>query len=213
MTRTRERAWHRGLDRESVVAEALRILDAEGRGALTMRHLAASLQVEAASLYAHVGSKDDLVDAVLDRVLDSVVLPKAGTDLRAALAAGFASYRRTLTGHPAIVHLMTERARLSGSQIRLAQRSIELLQAAGLSMRAAVDTHVTLVAFVLGFILQEVSRPTAPAPVGAGSPLMREVVATLAERSVDDRFAVGLELILDGAGIPPGNVPPGDVRD
>ena len=109
--RSRDVAWHRGLDRKSVAAEALRILDEEGRTGLTMRRLAASLGVEAASLYAHVASKDDLVDAVLDSVLDSVILPEPDADARASLVAGFTSYRRTLVAHPSIVILMTERAR------------------------------------------------------------------------------------------------------
>lgn len=202
MPRSRNLAWHRGLDREGVVGEALRILDEEGRGALTMRHLATALQVEAASLYAHIGSKDELVDAVLDRVLDSVALPEPGLDVREALTAGFGSYRRTLTAHPAIVLLMTERARLSGSQVRLAERSIEELRASGLSMRAAVDAHVTLIAFVLGFILQEVSRPTTSPAASTRSDLIEEALSTLTERTVDERFAVGLGLILDGAGVP-----------
>jgi len=203
MTKSRARAWHRGLDREAVVAEALRILDAEGRQALTMRRLAAALQVEAASLYGHIRSKDELVDAVLDRVLDSVVLPEPGLDVRAELVAGFTSYRRSLVEHPAIVFLMTERARFSGAQLRLAQRSIELLEGAGLSRRVAVDAQVTLVSFTLGFILQEVSRPTAPQPGVAPSPFLRSVQATLAERSIDARFEVGLALILDSVGVPP----------
>jgi len=200
--RTRELAWHRGLDRAALAGEALRILDEEGRDALTMRHLAASLQVEAASLYAHVQSKDELIDAVLDQVLDGVVLPEPGPDPRAALLRGFDSYRRTLVAHPAVVLLMTERSRLSTSQLRLAERSIEILVGAGLSMRQAVDAHVTLVAYVLGFILQEVSRPTAPAPAAALSPQMDDVVRTLRERSVDERFEVGVRLILDGVGVP-----------
>ena len=56
-TRKREPAWHRGLDRQAVAAEALRILDEEGRAGLTMRKLAASLDVEAASLYTHVATE------------------------------------------------------------------------------------------------------------------------------------------------------------
>jgi AcrR family transcriptional regulator len=200
--RPQDLAWHRGLDRQAVAAEALRILDEEGRAGLTMRRLAASLAVEAASLYAHVASKDDLVDAVLDSVLDSVILPEPGADARASLLAGFQSYRRALVGHPSIVILMTERARFSRSQLRLAQRSIEILESVGLSERAAVDAHVTLIAFVLGFILQEVSRPARPPAVTETSPLMQSVFSTLAERSVDERFEIGLALILDGVGVP-----------
>jgi AcrR family transcriptional regulator len=200
--RKQTHAWHRGLDRQAVVAEALRILDEEGRAGLTMRKLAASLQVEAASLYAHVASKDDLVDAVLDSVLDSVILPEPDADARRSLLVGFLSYRHALAAHPSILILMTERARFSRSQLRLAQRSIEILESVGLSERAAVDAHVTLVAYVLGFILQEVSRPASPPPMTATSPLMRSVFSTLAERGVDERFEVGLALIFDGVGVP-----------
>jgi len=200
---TSGRSWHQGLTRPAVIAEALRILDDEGRDALTMRRLAALLDVEAPSLYAHIGSKDDLIDGVLDSVLDTVVLPPVGPDVRASLIAGFASYRRALLRHPAVVVLMTERARFSSAQLRLVRRSIELLESAGLSTRSAVDAHVTMIAFVLGFILQEVSRPSGSAAGGlAPDPLLTRVLATLAERGVDERFEVGLGLILDGVGVP-----------
>jgi hypothetical protein len=98
---------------------------------------------------------------------------------------------------------MTERARFSSAQLRLVRRSIELLESAGLSTRSAVDAHVTMIAFVLGFILQEVSRPSGSAAGGglAPDPLLTRVLATLAVR-VDERFEVGLGLILDGVGVP-----------
>jgi AcrR family transcriptional regulator len=196
------RPWHRGLDRDAVATAALRILDEDGEPALTMRHLAAVLGVEAASLYAHVESKDDLVDAVLDRVLDEVVLPAPTNDPRADLVASLGTYRRTLLAHPAAVPLFTERATRSASQVRLIERSLGLLAAAGLSTRAAVDTHVTLLAYTLGFVVQEVGRSTAtPRPVAEASPVLRRALATLAERGVDERFDVGLGLILDGAGV------------
>ena len=106
---------------------------------------------------------------------------------------------RTLVAHPRVVMLMLERADRSAAQARLITRSIELLESLGLSTRAAVDAHVTLVAYVLGFIVQEVGRPTTtPAPVAATSPTLAKALSTLAERSVDERFTVGLELILDG---------------
>jgi len=198
-----DRRWHRGVTREAITSEALRILDLEGREALTMRHLASVVGVEAASLYAHVGSKDELVDAVLDSVLDTIPLPPIGPDLRTSLADGFRAYRAALLRHPSVVLLMTERARMSGAQVRLARRSIELFEAAGLSHRAAVDGHVTLVAYVLGFLLQEVSRPAARPSAGTPpDPVMARTLATLAERTVDQRFNAGLDLILDGIGVP-----------
>src|SRR5262245_6029540 len=135
------RSWHQGLTREAIIEEAVRILDEEGRAALTMRRLGKALEVEAPSLYAHIRGKDELVDAILDSVLDTVELPAAGPDERASLIEGFLGYRRALLRHPAIILLMTERARFSGSQFRLAARSVDLLESAGLSRREALDAH------------------------------------------------------------------------
>lgn len=193
------RSWHRGLDRDAVITQALKILDSEGRPALTMRRLAADLEVEPASLYAHVQSKQDLIDGVLDRVLDEVELPDMTADWRADMRAGLGTYRQTLRGHAATVLLMTERARGSPSQARLVVRSIETLEGAGLSTRDAVDAHVVLVAYVLGFVLQEVGRPwTMPPSVIGTSLVIERTVRTLLTRSVDERFEIGLSVILDG---------------
>jgi AcrR family transcriptional regulator len=197
---TGTRPFHRGLDRDAVLQAALVILDRDGREALTMRRLAHDLDVQAASLYTHVRSKDDLIDAVLDRVLDSVPLPNPRPDWRRSLIAGFVAYRKALVEHPAVVHLITERARTSRSQIRLVERSIELLEAAGLTIVQAVETHVTLVAFTLGFIIQEVGRPAdPPRDISPASDVFPRAITALATRTVDQRFRTGLDLILDGA--------------
>lgn len=193
------KSWHRGIGRPDVAAAALAILDTDGWPALTMRRVAQDLDVKAASLYTHIADKDDLLDAVLDLVLDSIELPPRRGRPRAALVRSFRAYRKALVAHPRVVRLMTQRSRLSMSQVRLVERSVELLTEAGLSMREAVDAHVALVAFTLGFLMQEVGRPPGPPPPGAlERPLFRATLESLAERPVDERFDVGLARILDG---------------
>ncbi|HEX2647809.1 MAG TPA: TetR/AcrR family transcriptional regulator C-terminal domain-containing protein [Candidatus Dormibacteraeota bacterium] len=183
-----------------MLSAAVAVLDAEGRAALTMRRVARKLGVEAASLYGHVRSKDDLIDGVLDLVLDGVQLPREDLDWRTALLHGFTSYRRTLTSHPAVPGLMTERSHTSAAQARLVARSIELLESSGLSTASAVRVHITLVAYTIGFVVQEVGRPPRmSASALASSATMQRAVKALLGTSVDDRFRAGLELILDGA--------------
>src|SRR5271168_3880685 len=58
--------------RESVVAEALKIVDMEGLGALTMRRLAGNLGVGVATVYAAVPSKEILFQALADAVIIEV---------------------------------------------------------------------------------------------------------------------------------------------
>jgi AcrR family transcriptional regulator len=79
----RPRGRPASIDLEAVLDAALRVLDAEGVDAVTMRRLAAELDVSAMAVYRHVGSKEELlrlvaagVVAVSDHVF--VALASAG---------------------------------------------------------------------------------------------------------------------------------------
>lgn len=63
------------LSRERIVAAAIEVLDAEGLDAVSMRRVATELGTGPASLYAHVGDKQELLDLVLDEVLGAVEVP------------------------------------------------------------------------------------------------------------------------------------------
>ena len=60
------------LSRDGIVAAALALVDAEGLEALSTRRLAAELGVSGPSLYNHVATKDELIDAVVDSVVAGV---------------------------------------------------------------------------------------------------------------------------------------------
>jgi AcrR family transcriptional regulator len=61
------------LTRGGVAAVAVRIADEKGLKAVTMRHLAAELGVEAMSLYHHIPGKEALFDAMVEAVCDEIV--------------------------------------------------------------------------------------------------------------------------------------------
>src|SRR5580658_10097949 len=63
------------ISQEAIVAAAIGLLDREGLAALSMRRLAEELGTGAASLYWHVGSKDGLLDLVLDQLISEVKIP------------------------------------------------------------------------------------------------------------------------------------------
>jgi AcrR family transcriptional regulator len=70
----------RPLDYAQIVDAAMRVLDAEGVDGMSMRRVAQELGTGAASLYAHIQNKEELVDAVLDRAMGEVVLPESAGD-------------------------------------------------------------------------------------------------------------------------------------
>ncbi len=63
------------LSLELIVRTGLDILLDEGLDAVSMRRVAQALDTGPASLYAHVATKDELVELMLDRVLEEVPLP------------------------------------------------------------------------------------------------------------------------------------------
>ncbi|MBD3941436.1 TetR/AcrR family transcriptional regulator C-terminal domain-containing protein [Microbacterium sp. NEAU-LLC] len=186
-----KREWHRGITRDSVANAAVALLDREGRKALTMRRLAQDLDVTAASLYFHVAGKDDLIELVVERVLDGVRLPPSPD-----LVAAFVAYRRALLDHSEAALLILEFPRLTQASARLTERSLTLLTDSGMPLREATDRHVTAVAYMLGWVLQELMpRKIAPG-LAIDSPLVREAMSDLGRRETEDRFVIGLRLIL-----------------
>ena len=60
------------LDRERILAAAMRIIDAEGLDALSMRRLGTELGVNPMAAYYHVPNKAALYDLVLEAVMAGV---------------------------------------------------------------------------------------------------------------------------------------------
>ena len=73
------------IDREDVLETALGLLDGEGAEALTMRRLASELGVSAMTPYRYVGSKDELLVVLVDRLAARLVYPPRPGDPKEAM--------------------------------------------------------------------------------------------------------------------------------
>ncbi|UWF76635.1 MULTISPECIES: TetR family transcriptional regulator [Microbacterium] len=83
-------------DRESVTCAALDLLDRVGLPDLSMRRLAAELDVQPSALYWHVASKQELLAAVADRILRTVPEPDPAAplaDVARAIRDSLLAYR------------------------------------------------------------------------------------------------------------------------
>jgi AcrR family transcriptional regulator len=77
-----------GLHRDEIVAAALKVAEAEGPEAVSMRRIAKDLGVGTMSLYHHIPTKDDLLDLMHDHVMGELLIPadELAGDWQAALA-------------------------------------------------------------------------------------------------------------------------------
>lgn len=105
-----ERLWERmraaeeqsrpSLNRRRIVEAAVRIADAEGLDAVTMRKIAAELGSSPMALYRHVDRKEDLPELMLDAVLGEMELPdRPSGDWRADLRLLSRRRREVLLRH------------------------------------------------------------------------------------------------------------------
>src|SRR5438270_13653613 len=86
--------------REKIAALAIRIADAEGLEAASIRRIAAKLGSGAASLYRYVANKQELFDLMADRVLGEDSMPKSSRHWRAGLRKAARLYRAMCLRHP-----------------------------------------------------------------------------------------------------------------
>lgn len=94
------------INHDTIVAEAWRLIEAEGAGGLSLQKLATALHVRAPSLYRHVGNKASLLRAVnfltaqkLFLALDEA-LNAAGPAAEDKLLALFTAYRAFAHANP-----------------------------------------------------------------------------------------------------------------
>ena len=137
------------LTADELFATALRIVDTEGLGALSMRRLAKDVGVEAASLYHHIPSKDALVDGMLLKMREDIRLPDPlPADWRELYAAIFAEYYRMLAAHPNLVIYAARRVETDPET-----SGLEALTQLGFSNDDAVELWQSVIAFCAGFSL------------------------------------------------------------
>src|SRR5689334_7391799 len=88
------------IDREAVLETAIRLLDAEGVDALTMRRLAGELGVSAMAPYRHVGSKDELLMVLVDRLAARLVYPPRPRDPKGAMLVLWSTHYESVAELP-----------------------------------------------------------------------------------------------------------------
>ncbi|WUA08484.1 TetR/AcrR family transcriptional regulator [Nocardia sp. NBC_01377] len=130
------------LSREVIIDTGLRVLDAEGLAALTMRRVAQELDTGAASLYVYVANRDDLMAAMLDHVLGSVAEPDDGI-WRERLIAVIESTVAVMSRHEGLAFVALAATPTGANALRLIDRMRGLLADAGVDERT-VDWAVEL---------------------------------------------------------------------
>jgi TetR/AcrR family transcriptional regulator, tetracycline repressor protein len=146
------RAGQQRLTRARITEAALRIVDAEGLDALSMRRLGSALDVDPSSIYYHVPSKSALYDLVMDAVMSGVDLHTAESaeSVRSRLLATALAYHDALLKHPNALPLLASRPLSTPESLRPAEYALGVFVEAGLMHERAISAVNALGYFVLG---------------------------------------------------------------
>jgi AcrR family transcriptional regulator len=192
---------------DRIVTTALQIVDEDGADALSMRTLAQRLDSGTATLYRHFTGRADLVAHVVDMVFGSVELDIARLSTMTWQEAGKAAVHSmfdALRRHPNVAPLLAEDVPIGPNALAARERMIAFLLANGFPPALAARTYATLARFVLGFAIQLTAAPDDASLSGVFrdlDPLIFPATVAVAEHipvPLDEEFAFGLELIIDG---------------
>jgi AcrR family transcriptional regulator len=184
------------------VDAAIEVIDADGLQACTMRSVANRLGVEPMSLYWHVANKDDLLDAVIARVLDGIAVPPAdGPDWRAQLTDFATAFRAMVLAHPQVATLIAQRP-VTGylSVKRIAVDCLMNIEQAGFSAAQAIDVMRMVARFVMATAIADAAtlgRPQDGRAVSAG-PEMEALLRSLNPAEAERLFVLSVETFLNG---------------
>ena len=162
--------------REQVVAAAIKVADAEGLEALTMRRLAAELGAGVMSLYTYVKDKDDLVDLMVEQAGEYA---GPGPDTLLTLVKW---QRSLMLKHPWMLSALPNRNLVGPNTLGYLERGLAALADKPLPGPVKMEILALLTGFVAGYVANEVAQAragvTSSEQVEAHVTQMRAALAT-----------------------------------
>ncbi|WP_036971353.1 GntR family transcriptional regulator [Promicromonospora kroppenstedtii] len=200
-----------GLDRDDIVRAALRIADADGLAALSLRAVAAELGVATMTLRRYLDAKAELTQLIADAAFAEIEYPEAPQGWRAHLRVAAQLQWATYQRHPWLPRLVSiiRPATLPG----LLEYGVWTLRALdGLDLDPTTRLHVygALVNYVRGTAVNIETETGAELDTGMTSkqwtvaraavdgPLIARVTEPGTELDLESLFSFGLERLLDG---------------
>lgn len=208
------------LSREAIVEAALKIANAEGLGAVSIRRVAAALDARAMSLYTHIDSKDDLLDLMTDEIAAEVLVrEELPGDWREAITVITRREREVVRRHPWVVDLVKYRGpgMIGPNGLRHLEQSVAALADLKVGVVDACRIIGAIDDYMLGYVTREARQSGAPrqgkVPVEERESLMQPYLQCLIDTGefvniapllrdgipgIGDTFEQGLTWLLDG---------------
>ncbi|MFG2599358.1 TetR/AcrR family transcriptional regulator [Streptomyces sp. NPDC048462] len=202
------------LSRERIVRAAIQLADADGLGAVSLRKVAAALDVRPMRLYSYIASKEELLDLMVDAAYAEI--HPVGDGWREVLRSHAEATRRAAHEHEWLADLLGGRPQLGPNA--LANGEILVAALGDVDVNAAMPVVGALNAYVIGAVRRENAERRAERATGMDEkrwqaelgpylvrtfatgrfPALATVVRDAAHLDADQTFRLGLDFLLDG---------------
>jgi TetR/AcrR family transcriptional regulator, tetracycline repressor protein len=201
------------LTRDQVVEAALTLADEEGIEALTMPNLARRLECGVMTIYGYVDSKEDLLDAIAQRALRDLRLPRPlPNTAQEILVAWGRALRLNLIQHPTLPVIFLSRAVIGLGIFRGLESLLRPLAQCGMPPAQGVHAIYAVLIHTTGFVAWEIPRTHRQTPAAYASswrrefaslppdelPLVAGVLDELPLVASDEQFEFGLAALTTG---------------
>ncbi|GAA2943837.1 MULTISPECIES: TetR/AcrR family transcriptional regulator [Streptomycetaceae] len=174
--------------RADIAAAAVRLADAEGLDAVSMRKVAAELGCGTMSLYNYVPRKEDLYELMFDAVSSEYDLPeKPSGDWRADILALAHQARAMMHRHTWVPRLMSPVYGFSPNTLAYIEYTLSCLD----GFDAPFGEKMELIAMVNGVITTYVANEIATAERGRSLPWSEEQEQEIRTRYLISQIATG----------------------
>ncbi|WP_410588615.1 TetR/AcrR family transcriptional regulator [Amycolatopsis sp. lyj-23] len=204
------------LSRDLIVRTAVELADETGLEAVSLRKLAAVLDVGPMRLYGYIDTKDELLDLMVDAV-HAEVRP-AGNDWREVLTSMAEATRQAAHRHEWFADLIGGRPQLGPNALARGEAVLAALD--GVDVDVVMPMVTAVDAYVIGAVRREIAERRAERASGLDQrqwqaelgpylvrmfatgrfPALEKVVRDAAHHDAGETFRIGLGFLLDGIG-------------
>lgn len=198
----------------TILQEAFALANSDGIKSLSMRKLAAKLNVEAMSLYYYFKNKDQLLDAMVDEVFARISWQPDGENWQSDITQRANELRGLLKYNAWAVSLLDSRTQSGQATLAHHDAVLGVFFTSGFRPKLAAQAYAIIDSYIYGFVIQELQIPAtestgmekakenmisanAQTPLPNLTRLMDEYI-NQPEYDFSDSFDFGLQLILDG---------------
>ncbi|MEU0055077.1 TetR/AcrR family transcriptional regulator C-terminal domain-containing protein [Streptomyces sp. NPDC006334] len=202
------------LSRERIVRAAIRLADADGLDAVSLRKIAGALDVRPMRLYGYIAGKEELLDLMVDAAYAEI--RPVGDGWREVLRSLAEATRHAVHEHEWLADLLGGRPQLGPHALASGESVMATL--GDVDVDAVMPVVAAVNAYVIGAVRREIAERRAERATGMDEkrwqaslgpylertfatgrfPALATVVRDAAHHDADHTFRMGLDFLLDG---------------